>query len=184
MADFLATQGHIKMRVEDTITHAKEFIYFVTSDFSTLPQILFQKLWHASSKGVKVFIIFPENKVADNHLSVFQTFKHVSLYTNPAICYNTTFSENEAVMHSLCLTAQEESSQIHSGIHFKKKYASVMYDHLVEETKRIRNDGTKMVLHQGKLTEYLAVHEELVKAEEERKPVPKHLRLLCMAVRN
>ena len=172
MADFLATQGHIKLRIEDTISHAKEFIYFVTCELSVLPQSVFQKLWHASSKGVKVFIIFGENKVPDADLAVFQTFKNLSIYTNPSIRFNTTFNEHEAVTHSLCITSNAEPGDIHSGIHFKKKYASVMYEHLLEEVKKVRNNGTKMTLHQGQLHDYLKIQTDLIKAEEERKPIP------------
>jgi hypothetical protein len=171
MADFLTTQGHIKMRIEDTISHAKEYIYFLTSDFAHLPHGIFQKLWEASSKGVKVFIIYPENKIADTDLPVLQKFKHLSLYCNPSLRYNATFSEKEVIIHSLCLTSSSETSDIHSGVHYKQKYASEMYEKILEETKSIRNNGTKMIFHQGRLEEYMKVQEVFIKAEEEKKIV-------------
>lgn len=169
MADFLATQAHINMRTEDTISQAKEYIYLLTSDFSTLPHGLFQKLWEASSKGVKVFIIYPENKVHDADLATLARFKNLSLYCNPSLRYNATFSEKEVILHSISLTSSSSSGEIHSGIHFKKKYASEMHDKIVDEAKEIRNSSTKMVVHGGRLVDYLQIQETLIKAEQEKK---------------
>jgi phosphatidylserine/phosphatidylglycerophosphate/cardiolipin synthase-like enzyme len=169
MAHFLTTQGHIILRIEDTISQAKEYIYFLTSEFSILPSGLFQKLWEASSRGVKVFIIYPESKISDNDLLTLQKFKHLSLYCSPSLRYNATFSEKEVIMHSLCVTSSEDALAIHSGVHYKRKYASEMYEQILSETKEIRNNATKMVFHQGRLEEYLKVQEVFIKTEEEKK---------------
>jgi hypothetical protein len=172
MAHFLTTQGHIKLRIEDTISQAKEYIYFLTSEFLILPSSLFHKLWEASSRGVKVFIIYPENRISDHDLLTLQKFKHLSLYCSAALRYNATFSEKEVIVHSLCLTSPEDESAIHSAVHYKRKYASEMYEEILNETKEIRNKGTKMIFHQGRLEENLKVQEVFIKQEEEKKPLP------------
>lgn len=169
MADFLATRLHINMRIEDTISQAKEYIYLLTSDFAHLPQPMFQKLWEASSRGVKVFIIYANTTLPDDQLPSLQKFRNLSLYCNPALRYNTTFNEHEAVMHSVSTTAHTAPEEIHSGIHFKKKYASEMHDKLLSETKEIRNNGVKMTVNAGQLVDYLKLQETFIKAEEERK---------------
>jgi hypothetical protein len=169
MADFLATRLHINMRIEDTISHAKEYIYLLTSDFAHLPQPLFQKLWEASSRGVKVFIIYANTSLTEDQLPTLQKFRNLSLYSNPGLRYNTTFNEHEAVIHSISTTSHIAEDEIHSGVHFKKKYASEMHEKLLGETKEIRNNGTKMTVNGGQLVDYLKLQETFVKAEEEKK---------------
>lgn len=169
MADFLATRLHINMRIEDTISQAKEYIYLLTSDFAHLPQPMFQKLWEASSRGVKVFIIYANTSLPDDQLPALQKFRNLSLYCNPGLRYNTTFNEHEAVMHSVSTTSHTAENEIHSGIHFKKKYASEMHEKLLSETKEIRNNGTKMTVNAGQLVDYLKLQETFIKAQEANK---------------
>lgn len=154
MAEFLESRAHINIRIEDTVSQAKEFVYLISPNLSQIPQPVFTKLWKALSQGVKVFLIYRHSSLVEQaEISKLEQLRNISIYHHEHLHVNANFNEKEAVVTSLNISGEIEESNIEFGIYFRKNYAADMYEKLLSESKRIQRQAVKMVLHNGKLIE-------------------------------
>lgn len=154
MAEFLPSRKHIFLRMEDTISQAKELVYLISPDLRQIPQTVFNKLWDAHRRGVKIFVLYRRCELAgEDEVVKLEQLKGVSIYRHEHVHVNTVFSEKEAVVTSLDLTGPVEESNVEFGIYFRKSYAAEMHEKLLAESKAIRLQGVKMAMHQGTLVE-------------------------------
>ena len=159
MADFLSTTSHIVSSLEQIAEQAKEFVYLVSKDFSTIPQSVFVKLWEALGRNVRVVFIYDQITDAEKKEILFLTKRNVGLFQFKDVNTNFFMNEKMALVPSFHhFSSNNLNNQF--AISFKKLYSSHLYEDLLNGFRTIHRDSQKMVLANEELVSYESLLEK------------------------
>jgi hypothetical protein len=166
MAELLSTTSHIVTKLEEIAGDAKEYVYFVNSDFSRIPSSVFAKLWEALGRNVRVVLLYDKITDAEYQEILFLTKRNVGLFHSKGL--NTGLFMNEKI--ALLPTATHLNSDHHSNIQFatffKKSYSATTYEELLNGFRNIHRDAVKMIAVDEQLVSYESVLEKQQQARE------------------
>lgn len=163
MAEFLRSTDHIVTKIEEIITQAKEFVYFMSADFSQMPRLLSNRLWEARKRGAKVILIYGKGELTDEADIISVQDSRISIFCQPHLKTNAYLNEKEAVLSSFGLFSPSKQPGIEFGTYFRKAYAPEVHAELLKEFRSILGRAVKMVVENGKLVS----EEELIQTRKE-----------------
>lgn len=152
------------------MAQAKEFIFFLSPDFNTLPKVVFTKLWEASKRGVRVMLISGETNLSDQQELASLQNSRVTFHFNQRLNTSVYLNEKEAVFTSFSRFAPSEQNATEFGVFFRKKYAAQLYDELLKESREILGQSTKMVIEDSGFISAEELWERRQKLQEAKSP--------------
>ncbi len=151
MAEFLSSSKHITARIEEAVSRAKEFVYFLTPTLSRIPEGLSSGLAEASRRGAKLVLIYREALLTDEKEIQLLQASRINIFQSTNLNTSVCLTEKASIISALSLFAPSFEDGVEFGTSFQKTYAAEMHNQLLEEFRRIWGDCVKMVLDDGKL---------------------------------
>jgi hypothetical protein len=146
MAQFLSNSQHILTTIDDVITHAKDVVYFVSPEFSEMPESTLRKVYEALARRVKIVVIYREAILKGMAEMLLLLGRNVNFYRSSELNTSAYFSEKEAVLTSFQLFVPSSQVRAEFGVFFKKAYSGGMHDELVKECNRLQTSAARMVI--------------------------------------
>ena len=145
MADFLTTSG-TSHHIENVIIEATSQLVLV-SPFLQLSKTLFERLKDASTKGVKIKIIYGKDDLKPNEKNSLAELKNLELFYLENLHAKCYFNETKMVITSMNMYQFSEKTNREMGVLIDSKTDKDLFDKAVNETLSIINHSEVTELH-------------------------------------
>jgi hypothetical protein len=135
MADFLTTTG-TSFHLENIIIDAKTKLVLI-SPYLQLSKTLFERLKDASTKGVKIKIVYGKDELKPNEKNSLAELKNVDLYYFQNLHAKCYFNETKMLITSMNIYEFSEKNNREMGVLIDRQSDSQLFDKAVEEVKSI-----------------------------------------------
>jgi hypothetical protein len=149
MAEFLTTTK-TSSAIEDIIIDANKNIYLI-SPYLQLSRNVIERLKEASLKGVKIHMVYRENKLKENDLNSLADFKNLHLYILNNLHAKCYFNEKKLVITSMNLYEFSEKNNREMGVLIEKDKDKELYEKAVNESESIINISLKAQIKNGSI---------------------------------
>ena len=152
MAEFLTTRG-TSHQIENIIIDAKGKLILV-SPFLQLSKTLFERLKDASSRGVKIKIIYGKDELKPNERNSLAELKNIELFYHENLHAKCYFNETKMVITSMNMYQFSENTNREMGILLDSKIETELFQKAVNEAASIIQNSEVIPLKKIERTYY------------------------------
>lgn len=135
MADFLTTTG-TSFHLENIIIEAKTKLVLI-SPYLQLSKTLFERLKDASTKGVKITIVYGKDELKPNEKNSLAELKNVDLYYFQNLHAKCYFNESKMLITSMNIYEFSEKNNREMGVLIDRQVDNQLFDKAEAEVKSI-----------------------------------------------
>ena len=135
MAKFLTTSG-TSYHIEQIIIGAQTNIILL-SPYLFLSRTLLERLQDADRRGVKIVIVYSQNKLRQAEIEVVKDFKNLEIFYSPNLHAKCYFNRQEMIITSMNMYEFSEKNNREMGILINRQEDNQIYVDTCREVKSI-----------------------------------------------
>ncbi|WP_024545491.1 phospholipase D family protein [Picosynechococcus sp. NKBG15041c] len=135
MAKFLTTSG-TSHHIEQIIIGAKKTVVFLTP-YLFLSRTLLERLQDADRQGIKIIIVYRQNKLRPVEVEVLNNFKSLDIFYSPNLHAKCYFNAKEMIITSMNMYEFSEKNNREMGILINRQEDKELYINAYQEAKSI-----------------------------------------------